>query len=92
MEIIKPDINIDFVGKRKWAFLLSGLLVLVTIASLVIHSGPNYGIDFAGGIEVRVRFTAPTDPAAVKQALKPWAWTTRWCKGSARPATTSSAF
>lgn len=71
MEIIKPDINIDFVGKRRWAFLLSGLLVLVTIASLVLHGGPNYGIDFAGGIEARVRFTAPTDPGAIKKALAP---------------------
>ncbi len=70
MEIIKPGINIDFVGNRKWAFLLSGLLVVVTILSLVMHGGPNYGIDFAGGIEVRVRFNAPTDPGAVKQALK----------------------
>lgn len=71
MEIIKPDINIDFVGKRLWAFGLSGLLVLITVLSLVMHGGPNYGIDFAGGIEVRVRFTAPIEPAAVKDALGP---------------------
>jgi preprotein translocase subunit SecF len=71
MELIKPDININFIGRRGKAFMLSGLLILMTIASLVWHGGPNYGIDFAGGIMLQVRFTAPTDPAALKKALEP---------------------
>lgn len=70
MQIIKPDVNIDFIGKRLWAFGVSGLLVIITILSLVLQGGPNYGIDFVGGIEVRVRFTAPTDHGSVKAALK----------------------
>jgi preprotein translocase subunit SecF len=71
MELIKPDINIDFVGKRKLAFILSGLMLLMTVASLFIHGGLNQGIDFAGGILVQVRFNEPTDAAAIKKSLTP---------------------
>jgi preprotein translocase subunit SecF len=71
MEFIKPDVNIDFVGKRKLAFILSGLLLLMTVASLFVHGGLNQGIDFAGGILVQVRFNEPTDAAAIKKSLTP---------------------
>ncbi len=71
MELIKPDVNINFVGNRTKAFIVSGLLILMTIVSLVIHGGPNYGIDFAGGILVQVRFAQPTKAADIKKALEP---------------------
>ena len=71
MELIKPGININFVGLRFKAFIASGLLILISIISLIAHGGPNYGIDFAGGILVQVRFKAPTNPTAIKEALKP---------------------
>ena len=41
MQLIKPDINIDFIGKQKMAFAFSALLILASIVSLVIHGGPN---------------------------------------------------
>ncbi len=69
MQLIKPDINIDFVGKRKLAIGLSLILILIGMASLVIKGGPNYGIDFAGGTLVQVRFTQPTDASQIKKAL-----------------------
>ncbi len=71
MELIKPGINIDFAGKRNLAFLFSGLLILITVISLFVHGGPNYGIDFAGGILVQVRFQNPTSPGHIKKALAP---------------------
>ncbi len=71
MELIKPDINIDFVGKRKLAFVLSGLLILMTVVTLIAHGGLNQGIDFAGGILVQVRFNEPTDASAIKKSLAP---------------------
>jgi preprotein translocase subunit SecF len=70
MQIIKSDINFDFVGKNKVAVILSLVVILIGIASLVLKGGPNYGIDFAGGTLVQVRFSEPTRAAEIKDALK----------------------
>ncbi len=56
MQFIKPDININFTGKRKIAFLVSIAMILVSISSIIIHKGPKYGVDFAGGTLVQVKF------------------------------------
>ena len=69
MQFIKPDININFVGKRKIAFMLSLAMILISIASLVVHKGPKYGIDFAGGTLVQVKFDAPVKLADIKSGL-----------------------
>jgi preprotein translocase subunit SecF len=69
MQFIKSDINIDFLGKRKIAMGLSVVLILVSIASLVVHNGPRYGIDFAGGTLIQVQFHEPVALKAVKAGL-----------------------
>ncbi len=69
MQFIKPNININFIGKRKIAFLLSIIMVLVSFASLLIHKGPRFGIDFAGGTIIQVKFAAPVAIDDVKQGL-----------------------
>ena len=69
MQLIKPDINIDFVGKRKLALIVSITLILIGLVSLVVKGGPNLGIDFTGGTLVQVQFAQPTDAAAIKKAL-----------------------
>ncbi len=69
MQLIKPDTNIDFVGKRKFALVVSAVLILIGLASLTVKGGPDYGIDFAGGTLVQVQFAEDTDPAAIKNAL-----------------------
>ena len=69
MQFIKPDINIDFIGRRNLALLLSGALILLTIILLIIRGGPNYGVDFAGGILIQVRFNQPTTPEHIREAL-----------------------
>jgi preprotein translocase subunit SecF len=70
MQIIKPDINIDFVGKRGLALVFSLALILIGIVSLAMKGGPDYGIDFAGGTLIQVKFTADTKAADIKEALK----------------------
>lgn len=70
MELIRPDTNIDFVGKRYWAIGLSWLLILIGIVSLVVKGGPEYGIDFSGGTLVQVKFAAATSAADVRSALE----------------------
>jgi preprotein translocase subunit SecF len=69
MQFIAPDINIDFIGKRKIAFVASLTLIAACIVSLVVRGGPRYGIDFSGGTLVQVRFSQKTEPHAVKKAL-----------------------
>ncbi len=56
MQIIKPDTNINFIGRQKFGYIFSGLLLLASIISLIVHGGPNYGIDFAGGTLVQIKF------------------------------------
>lgn len=69
MQFVKPDININFVGKRKIAFSVSLVMIIISIASLVIHGGPKYGIDFAGGTLVQVKFNEPVTLKNIKSGL-----------------------
>jgi preprotein translocase subunit SecF len=69
MQFIKPDINIHFIDNRKYAYLLSLTLILISIGSLIVHGGPKYGIDFAGGTLVQVRFNQPVDVGDIKSGL-----------------------
>ena len=69
MQFIKPGININFIGKRKIAFVLSLVMILISIGSLVINRGPRYGIDFAGGTLVQVKFEASVAIDQIKSGL-----------------------
>jgi len=69
MDFVKSDINIDFVNKRRYALIVSLIVILVGIGSLVIKGGPLYGIDFAGGTLVQVKFDQAPDIGAIRKAL-----------------------
>lgn len=69
MELIRHDTNFDFLGKRKLAFGISCVLILIGIVSLVIKGGPSYGIDFAGGTLVQIKFTDQTNAADLRASL-----------------------
>jgi len=60
MELIKPGTNINFVGRMKLAFIISLALIVISTLSLIIHKGPNLGIDFAGGTLVQIKFKEAT--------------------------------
>jgi len=67
-ELIK-NVNIDFLGKRKLAGMLSGAVILAGLVSLVLHGGPLYSIDFEGGTEIQVLFTEATNVDDVRNVL-----------------------
>lgn len=69
MQFIKPNINIDFIGKRRIAYGVSALLILLSVVTLLWHRGPRYGIDFAGGTVIQLKFAQAVDIDAVKQGI-----------------------
>ncbi len=69
MQLIKSDINIDFIGKQKLGFVLSAVLIILSIGSLFIHKGPNYGIDFVGGTLVQVKFSDQVSIGKIRTGL-----------------------
>ncbi|HWD50564.1 MAG TPA: protein translocase subunit SecF [Rhizomicrobium sp.] len=54
LSFLPEDTKINFIGARYFAFALDGLLLLVSIVSIVIH-GFNLGIDFTGGVLLQVQ-------------------------------------
>ncbi|ETR71496.1 MAG: preprotein translocase subunit SecF [Candidatus Magnetoglobus multicellularis str. Araruama] len=71
MQFIQPDINIDFIGKRFTGFVISTTLILISLLSLLLHGGPKYGIDFAGGTVIQVKFNVHTTVKTIKETLEP---------------------
>jgi preprotein translocase subunit SecF len=71
---IKPNINIDFVGRKRTFGTLSGLLVLASIGVLVFNAvvrgdALNYSTDFKGGSEIQVEFARDVGSGQVRAAL-----------------------
>lgn len=69
MELIKPGTDIDFLSYSKIAGVFSAVLVVIGLATFWIRGGLNYGVDFAGGTIVHVKFSDPPDISEVRQIL-----------------------
>jgi preprotein translocase subunit SecF len=61
--------NIHWMGKAKYFYALSGILLLAGLISLVIKGGPKYGIDFRGGTNVDVRFAQTPNIDQLRKGL-----------------------
>jgi len=70
MELIKKT-DIDFIGMRKFSFIISGLMTIVGIIAMVqIWRGDaNMGIDFSGGTAVQLKFAQPVHMDQARAAL-----------------------
>ena len=64
--------NFDFMGKRKYAFAFSGIMVVLGILALVqiARGAANMGIDFAGGTSVQLKFDQPVRIDEARGALE----------------------
>ncbi len=71
LELIK-NTKIDFLGKRKYAFVFSGILAIIGIFAIVqIANGKaNLGIDFAGGTAVQLKFEKQVSLHDIRKALE----------------------
>jgi preprotein translocase subunit SecF len=70
LQLIRPDIDIDFVGKRYFFVMLSSAINLAAVL-LLIFVGLNYGVDFVGGSVVQIRVKPATAGDQIRQALAP---------------------
>jgi preprotein translocase subunit SecF len=62
--------NIDWMGKAKYFFALSGLLLLIGWSAIFLKGGLKYGIDFRGGTDVDVRFAKAPDIDQLRNGLR----------------------
>jgi preprotein translocase subunit SecF len=70
MELIRPGLFIDFIGYRKYAFIFSAILIGISLISIFVVRGLNYGIDFSGGLELQIAFKDAVKTEDVRSALK----------------------
>jgi preprotein translocase subunit SecF len=68
IELFKEP-NIDWMGKAKYFYALSGLLLIAGWTSIFLQGGLKYSIDFKGGTNVDVRFAQPPNVDRIRAAL-----------------------
>ena len=68
IELFKQP-NIDWMGKAKYFYALSGILLLAGWTSILFGRGIRYGIDFKGGTNVDVRFAQPPNIDRLRSGL-----------------------
>ena len=69
IELFKEP-NLDWMGKAKYFFTLSGLLLLIGWSAIFFKGGIKYGIDFRGGTNVDVRFAHPPNVDQLRASLQ----------------------
>ena len=69
MEIIPHDTKYDFMGKSKYWIIVSVVLVAASLISIFVK-GFNWGIDFAGGLELRVEFSGAAQNTTMDDVRK----------------------
>ena len=71
MKNFLKNTHVDFVSFRKWAYIISGVVIVIGLLGLEPHimGKLNLGIDFSGGRNYIVRFEQPVSTEAVKESL-----------------------
>ena len=70
MNLFNKEPTFDIVGKIGLFRVLSATLILISVGSIATL-GLNFGIDFAGGYEIQVKFSKSVNEAEIKSALAP---------------------
>ncbi len=67
-ENLFKNVNINFLGMRKKAYIFSSIVILVGVGSLLTR-GLNFGVDFVGGRTYQVRFDQPVNTQEIRTTL-----------------------
>ena len=66
---ILHGVNVDWMGRRRIAFAVSALCILIALGSLIVRGGPRYGVDFTGGSIVEIQVTPAPHADQVRAAV-----------------------
>ena len=69
MRLLKKKTDIHFMAVRRWAYLVSLALMLLSVVVLATRS-LNFGLDFTGGTLIEVSFPGPADTELVRDNLR----------------------
>ncbi len=61
--------NVKFLSLRHAGYVLSGCLFILCLGTLIANKGPNYAVDFSGGVVSDVVFHETTSTSEVRKAL-----------------------
>jgi SecD/SecF fusion protein len=65
------NMNFDIVGKRKIAYAVSTIIIVVGFVLMYLQGGPNLGVDFQGGRAYVVDFNKPVVSSNVADVIRP---------------------
>lgn len=66
---IFSNLNIDFIGKRYFAYLLSFILIAVSVYKWVTLGDQKYGLDYTGGLEIVARIEGEAGSEGIRKVL-----------------------
>lgn len=69
MHLFSKETNIDFTGKRRYAAIVSAVLLLLSVWSLATQ-GLNFGIDFTGGTMIEVGYQNEADLSEIRNTME----------------------
>ena len=66
---IFENIQIDWIGRRKFFYMVSTALFLLGLINIVIR-GLEFGIDFKGGSEIVLQFSKPIEIGSIRSEVE----------------------